>query len=87
MSVIKQPMVVPVVPGAAKNAQQGNISMSDKKPIFHDKCVLCMRCIYGCPHNSVTPGIGKFLVLKNGYNLKKISAHTAHLKVFPPVKT
>ncbi|WOO37312.1 EFR1 family ferrodoxin [Anaerocolumna sp. AGMB13020] len=70
----------------SKECPTRNISMSDKKPVFHDKCVLCMRCVYGCPHNAITPGIGKFLVLKNGYNLKKTSAHTAHLKVFPPVK-
>lgn len=71
----------------SKQCPTGNISISKNKPVFHDKCVLCMRCIYGCPHNSIVPGIGKFIVLKNGYNLKKISANTAYLKVFPPVKS
>lgn len=71
----------------SKQCPTRNIKMSEKKPVFHDKCVLCMRCIYGCPHKAIVPGIGKFIVLKNGYNLKKVSANTAHIKVFPPVKS
>lgn len=31
-----------------------------------------MRCIYGCPNNALAAGIFKFIILKDGYNLKDI---------------
>ncbi len=36
-------MIVPVVPGAANNVQQGISVSLRKNPVFHDTCMLCMR--------------------------------------------
>lgn len=48
----------------------GNIRMKDNKPVFGKSCVLCLKCIYSCPRKALYPGIGKFIVLKQGYHLK-----------------
>ncbi|WP_278146013.1 hypothetical protein [Lacrimispora saccharolytica] len=33
----------------------------------------CLKCIYDCPSKVLSPGIMKFSVLKDGYNLKEMS--------------
>lgn len=71
----------------SKHCPTNNISMKDRKPVFHNKCVICMRCVYGCPSKAIVPGFGKFMVLKNGYNLKELNVRTSHIKLFPPVKS
>ena len=52
-----------------KNCPRTNITFKNNKPVFGGKCMLCLKCIYGCPRNALKPGICKFVVLKNGYNL------------------
>ncbi|HEY5576527.1 MAG TPA: hypothetical protein VIK34_07405 [Clostridiaceae bacterium] len=34
--------------------------------------MMCLKCIYGCPRNALKPGICKFAVFKDGYNLCEI---------------
>lgn len=41
------------------------------RPKFGFSCSMCMRCIYDCPVNSITPYISKFLTIKNGYKLEE----------------
>lgn len=53
----------------AKNCPSGNIVIEKEKPIFSNRCHLCLKCIYGCPQKALTPGIGKFVVIKGGYDL------------------
>ena len=31
-----------------------------------------MRCVYGCPENALKAGHLKFVVLKNGYDIRRI---------------
>lgn len=48
----------------------GNIRMDDKGKIkFGFKCTMCMRCIYKCPTQSITPRLSKFIPIKKGYSL------------------
>lgn len=49
-----------------------NIAMQDGRPVFGGKCFLCMKCFYSCPTHSLRPGVGKFAVLKDGYDLEKL---------------
>ena len=53
-----------------KNCPSGNISLNSNKPKFGNRCHLCLNCIYGCPNKALEPGFGKFVVIREGYNLK-----------------
>jgi len=50
----------------------GNISFIDEKISFSNKCILCLNCIYSCPQKALSPGIGKGVVLEEGFNFKKL---------------
>lgn len=69
----------------AKQCPRKNIIMKNNKPSFGRKCIICLRCVYGCPKKAIFPGIGKFIVLKEGYNLKKLEYNTKNLTSFPPI--
>ncbi len=49
-----------------------NITMHDGTPVFGMKCILCLQCIYQCPTKALSPGIGKFVVIQESFDLKKI---------------
>ncbi|HEX3078004.1 MAG TPA: EFR1 family ferrodoxin [Lachnospiraceae bacterium] len=69
----------------AKHCPRENIKMRNGRPSFGSNCVICLRCVYGCPKNAIVPGIGKFIVLKKGYNLKELDKRTKEITSFPPV--
>ena len=52
-----------------RSCPQRNISIENGRPVFHKNCVACLRCIYICPERALAPGLGKFIVLKKGYDL------------------
>ena len=54
------------------NCPSGNIEMKSNIPQFGNKCHLCLNCIYGCPERALKPGSGKFIIIKEGYNLKEL---------------
>ncbi len=56
------------------------IEMDSGKPYFLDQCILCLRCIYGCPNKAIRVKI--FPVLKEGFNLKDLEnrMHQVELK-------
>jgi Flavodoxins len=49
-----------------------NINMDNNRPSFGGKCHMCLNCIYGCPKKALTPGLIKFIVIKNGYNISEL---------------
>jgi len=53
---------------------QNNISLESgtDAPRFGPSCVLCLKCIYGCPQHALSPGSASFLVLKEGYSLDEL---------------
>ncbi len=55
-----------------KGCPSDNITLLNGKPKFSNKCHLCLSCIYGCPKNALSPGIGKFIVLKDGFSIKEL---------------
>lgn len=52
-----------------KSCPVNNIAVQNGKPVFGNKCVLCLKCIYGCPSGALQPGLFKSFVIKDGYNL------------------
>ena len=70
----------------ARHCPRGNIAMHDGKPTYGDRCVLCLRCVYGCPSHAIQAGMGKFAVLKNGFDLDALEARTQNITDFPPVE-
>jgi len=42
--------------------------------MFNSKCFFCMSCLYSCPQKALSPGVGKFAVLKTGLDLDKLAA-------------
>jgi len=69
----------------AKICPRDNIKIIDGKHSFGEDCVICLRCVYGCPQNAIEPGLGKFMVLPDGFNLTKIENHMDHLTVYPRI--
>ncbi len=59
------------------NCPCGNIAMKAGRPEFRKSCVLCMRCMYGCPRKALRPGIFKSFFLKDGFDLKVMESVTA----------
>ncbi len=57
----------------AAHCPAGNITMAGSRPAFGPGCQLCLNCLYGCPVKALTPGIGGFVVLREGYDLKALA--------------
>ncbi len=56
----------------AANCPAGNISMETGHPVFGRQCHLCLSCLYGCPAKALSPGMGKFVVIPDGFSLKEL---------------
>ena len=69
----------------ARNCPRGNIEMRGGKPEFGGKCVICLRCVYGCPAKAIAPGIMKAFVLKQGFDLDAAEERTRRLEELPPL--
>lgn len=69
----------------AKNCPRNNITMVEGKPIFSNQCIICMRCIYGCPSKAICTDKYKFIILKDGYSIESIE-ETIQGKELQPVK-
>lgn len=46
----------------AAKCPRGNIVLENGKPVFQDRCIMCLGCIYRCPRKALKPGILKFFV-------------------------
>lgn len=66
-----------------KRCPANNIRILSNMPVFGRECFLCLRCIYGCPNNALEAGTLKFIILKDGYNLKDIEKRMKNVKPAP----
>lgn len=55
-----------------KDCPTRNIYRKNNKIRFRLQCVLCLRCLYGCPRMAIRPRIFNSLVFKDGYNISKV---------------
>jgi len=58
-----------------------NIALVDNRPQFGADCVMCFRCIYGCPQDAIKAN--DFQVLKKGFNLRAIERRMAGKSLCP----
>jgi len=56
----------------ADNCPRKNIKINFGKPVFSDKCVMCFRCIYGCPQHAIETKKYKKFLIKGGFDLNRI---------------
>jgi len=63
----------------AAHCPRGNITLTAVKPVFGSRCVLCLRCVYGCPRKAIVSGRLKRLVLKEGYDLDALEARMRNM--------
>ena len=66
-----------------KKCPANNISMQNSRPIFGRECFLCLKCIYGCPSKALKAGAFKFIILKEGYDLKAIEKRMRGISPVP----
>lgn len=52
----------------------GNITMTGDRPVFGTGCILCLNCLYRCPRKALHPGTAGFVVIEEGFDLKKIQS-------------
>ena len=67
----------------ADNCPTKNIEIIDSKPEFKDRCLICLRCVYGCPANALYPKKFKFLLVKGGYSLAKVEKRMEDKEILP----
>ena len=65
----------------ARSCPAGNISMKDGKPAFADRCVMCFRCVYGCPARAMSST--NFMVLKGGFDIAALETRMAGAELRP----
>ena len=58
----------------ARECPGANIRMKDGRPEFLKQCVLCTRCIYGCPTGAIRATLMKSAILKDGFDLKRYAS-------------
>jgi len=56
----------------AKSCSTQNIKMVNNKPVFNNKCSLCLSCIYVCPKKAISLKYLKGIVVKEGYDLSRL---------------
>jgi len=69
-----------------ENCPRNNIVLRGGKPIFHNKCIVCMRCVYGCPINAITNERFNKFILENGFDIGTIVEETRGAKLVPVMK-
>lgn len=56
---------------------------SEARIAFGNDCILCLRCVYGCPEHAIYPTLMKFMVVKSGFSLEAIEERTRGIELLP----
>jgi len=64
-----------------ENCPVKSIEMDSGKPYFLDQCIICLRCIYGCPNNAIK--VKFFPILKEGFNLQYLEKRMHQIELEP----
>lgn len=67
----------------ASNCPTGNIRRDEGTgaPVFSERCVMCFRCVYGCPSRALESS--NFMVIKSGYDLIALEKRMAGVDLQP----
>lgn len=68
----------------AEHCPVNNIGMQDLRPVFKDRCVICFRCVYGCPFHAIRSN--NFMVMKKGFNLEETEKRMQGVALIPVEK-
>jgi ferredoxin/flavodoxin len=60
-----------------------NIKMMDERPLFGDRCIVCLRCVYGCPVRAIYTQHYSPLLVKNGFNINQIEKRMNKIEILP----
>jgi ferredoxin/flavodoxin len=67
----------------SKNCPRGNIKLIKGRPSFGWKCILCLRCVYGCPKSAIQSRVLRFIKIKGGYDLNELEKRSISMKLEP----
>ena len=70
----------------ARRCPRANIRMEGGRPAFGGQCVICFRCVYGCPQKAIRAKYGQFAILKEGFDLDAAERRMAGAEALPPVE-
>ncbi len=66
-----------------ENCPRENIHMEKGRPVFEDKCIICLRCIYGCPAHAIKAQKWSFVVVKEGFDLEAVCRRMKGIELEP----
>ena len=67
----------------SENCPANNIRMSPDRPVFGKDCLLCLKCIYGCPNKALGSGTFSFIIVKEGYDLNALEKRMDGVELVP----
>ncbi|MCX8128723.1 MAG: EFR1 family ferrodoxin [Clostridia bacterium] len=70
----------------AKSCPRKNISMENGNPVFGERCIICLRCIYGCPSKSIYTKKYSFVQVKEGFDLNALEKRMKGVELEPVKK-
>jgi ferredoxin/flavodoxin len=65
------------------NCPRENIQLEYGRPVFGDKCIICLRCIYGCPAKAIRAKKWSFVVVKTGFDLESVRRRMKGVELEP----
>ncbi len=60
-----------------------NIKMLNGRPLFGDRCIICLRCVYGCPIRAIYTQHYSPLLVKDGFSLNQIEKRMNKIEILP----
>jgi ferredoxin len=66
------------------NCPVNNIILTGRRPAFGNECIMCFRCVYGCPHDAIKSE--SFMVFKKGFSLEEIEKRMEGIELEPVEK-
>lgn len=66
----------------ARNCPEANIELVEGRPRLGNACVMCFRCVYGCPRHAMRAH--DFQVIPSGFDLAAVERRTAGRSPLPP---
>ncbi len=67
----------------AKNCPRKNIEIQNGRPVFGERCVICLRCFYGCPLKSIYLKKNGWMTVKDGFSLDNLEKRMDNISLLP----